>query len=78
MNKASEGDGIPAALFKILKMMLLKCCTQYVSKFERLSSGYRAGKGQFSFQAPKKAIPKNFQTIRGSTLTETAHPGQAP
>ena len=51
--------------------MLLKCCTQYVSKFERLSSGYRAGKGQFSFQAPKKAIPKNFQTIRGSTLMET-------
>ena len=32
-NKASGGDGIPAELFKIQKMMLLKCCTQYVSKF---------------------------------------------
>ena len=32
MNKASEGDGIPVDLFQILKMMLLKCCTQYASK----------------------------------------------
>ena len=27
MNKASGGDGIPAELFHILKMMLQKCCT---------------------------------------------------
>ena len=27
MNKASGDDGIPAELFQILKMMLLKCCT---------------------------------------------------
>ena len=26
-NKASGGDGIPAELFEILKMMLWKCCT---------------------------------------------------
>ena len=32
-------------------MMLLKCCTQYASKFGKLSSGHRTGKGQFSFQA---------------------------
>ena len=31
-------------------MMLCKCCTQYVSKFGKLSSGHRTGKGQFSFQ----------------------------
>ena len=31
-------------------MMLLKCCTQYVSKYGKLSSGHRTGKGQFSFQ----------------------------
>ena len=36
MNKASGGDGMPAELFKIL--MLLKCCTQYVSKFGKFSS----------------------------------------
>ena len=27
MNKASGDDGIPAELFQILKVMLLKCCT---------------------------------------------------
>ena len=40
MKKASEGDGIPGKLFQILKMMLLKCYTQYASKFEKLSSGH--------------------------------------
>ena len=55
MNKASGGDGIPAEL--------LKCCTQYARKFGKLSSGHRTGKGQFSFQLHRKAMPKNVQTI---------------
>ena len=42
--------------------MLWKCCIQYVSKFGKLSSGHRTGKGQFSFQSQRKAIPKNAQT----------------
>ena len=29
MNKASGGDEIPAELFQVLKMMLLKCCIQF-------------------------------------------------
>ena len=33
--EASGGNGIPAESFKILKMILLKCCTQYVSKLEK-------------------------------------------
>ena len=41
--------------------MLWKCCTQYASKFGKLSSGHRTGKGQFPFQSPKKAMPKNAQ-----------------
>ena len=53
MYKAGGGDGIPFELFQILKMMLWKCCTQYASKFGKLSSGHRTGKGQFSFQYPK-------------------------
>ena len=61
-NKASGGDRIPAEYFKSKKMMLLKCCTQYVSKFGKLSSGHRTGKGQFSFQSQRKAMPKNVQT----------------
>ena len=46
--------------------MLWKCCTQYVSKFGKLSSGHRTGKGQFPFQSPKKRqYPKcsNYRTI---------------
>ena len=42
-------------------MILLKCCTQYASKF-RLSSGHRTGKGQFSFQSQRKTMSKNAQT----------------
>ena len=42
--------------------MRLKCCTQHTSKFGKLSSNQRTGKGQFSFQSPKKAMPKNAQT----------------
>ena len=34
-------------------MVLLKCCTQYVRKFGKLSSGHRTGKGQF-IPFPKK------------------------
>ena len=48
MNKISGGDGIPAELFQILKMMLLKCCTPYANKFGKLSSGHTTGKSQFS------------------------------
>ena len=43
---------------KSWKMMLWKCCTQYASKFGKLSSGHRTGKGQFSFQSQRKAMPK--------------------
>ena len=42
--------------------MLLKCCTQYASKFGKLSSGHRTGKCQFLFQSQRKAMPKNVQT----------------
>ena len=42
--------------------MLWKCCTQYASKFGKLSSGHRTGKGQFSFQSQRKAMPKNAET----------------
>ena len=63
MDKTSGGDGIPAELFQILKMMLLKCYTQYFSKFGKLNSGHRTGKVQFSFQAQRRAMSKNVQTI---------------
>ena len=42
-------------------MMLLNCCTQYASKFGKLSSDHRTEK-VFSFQSQRKAMPKNAQT----------------
>ena len=54
-NKASGGDGIPVELLQILN--------DDASKFGKLSSGHRTGKGQFSFQSQRKAIPKNVQTM---------------
>jgi len=59
MNKTSGGDGIPVELFQILK----DDATQYASKFGKLSSGHRTGKGQFSFQSQRKEMLKNVQTI---------------
>ena len=47
-------------------MRLWKCYTQYASKFGKLSSGHRTGKGQFSFQSQKKGNAKecsNCHTI---------------
>ena len=62
-NKASGGDGIPVELFQILKDDVVKVLyTQYASKSGKLSSGHRTGKGQFSFQFQRKAMPKNAQT----------------
>ena len=61
-NKASGGGGIPVELFQILKDDAVKGCTQQASKFGKLSRGHRTGKGQFSFQSQRKAMPKNAQT----------------
>ena len=60
-NKASGGDGIPVELFQILKDDVVKVL-QYASKFGKLSSGHRTGKGQLSFQSQRKSMPKNTQT----------------
>ena len=61
-NKAIAGDGIPVELFQILKDDVVKVLHSICSKFGKLSSGHRTGKGQFSFQSQKKAMPKNVQT----------------
>ena len=49
MNKASGSDEIPAELFQILKMMLLKCCAQYVSNLE--NSAVATGLEMVSFHS---------------------------
>ena len=62
MNKFSGGNESQLSYFKSWKKMLWKCCTQNASKFGKFCSGHRTGKGQFSFQSPRKAMPKNAQT----------------
>ena len=62
MNKASGGDGIPVELFQILKDDAVKVLHSISQKFGKLNSGYRTGKGQFSFQYQRKAMPSNTQT----------------
>ena len=73
-NKASGGDGIPVELFQILRDGAVtlnmpenlhskdKCHTHCASKFGKLSSGHRTGKGHFSFQSQRKGMPKKVQT----------------
>ena len=59
-NKASGGDGTPVELFHILKdddVLHLIC--QQIWKTQKWP---RTGKGQLSFQSPKKAMSKNFRT----------------
>ena len=62
MNKASGDDGTPAELFQILKDDAVKVLHSICNKFGKLSSGHRTGKGQFSFQSQRNAMPKNAQT----------------
>ena len=62
MNRAGGGVGISVELFQILKDDAVKVLHSYASKFGKLSSGHRTGKGQFSFQSQRKAMPKNAKT----------------
>ena len=61
-NKASGGDGIQVELFQVLKDDAVKVLHSIYQQFGKLSSGHRTGKGQFSFQSQRKAMPKNAQT----------------
>ena len=63
-NKTSGGDGISVQLFQILKddgVKVLHSILNMPANLEN-SSGHRTGKGQFSFQSQRKAMPNNAQT----------------
>ena len=60
INRVSGGDGIPAELLQILKDDTVKALHSLLQ--QKLSSGHRTGKGQFSFQSQRRATPKNAQT----------------
>ena len=46
--------------FKSWKMMLWKCCTQYASKFGKLSSGHRTGKVSFHSNPKESQCQRMF------------------
>ena len=66
-NKASGRDGIPVEQFQILKDDAVKVLHSICQQFGKLTSGCRTGKGQFSFQSQRKAMPKNAQTTARCT-----------
>ena len=51
--------------FKSWKIMLWKCCTQYASKYGKLSSGHKIGKGQFHSNLKERQCQRmlNYRTI---------------
>ena len=67
VNKAGGGDGIPVELLQILKDDAVKVLYSICQQFGKLNSGHRTGKGQFSFQSQRKAMPKNAQTTANCT-----------
>ena len=69
-NKASGGDGIPVELFQILKDDAVKVLHSICQQIWKLIIGHRTGKGQFSFQSQRKAMPMNAQT---TTQVHSSH-----
>ena len=70
-NKAMEGDGIPAELFQILKEDAVKVLHSICQQIWKTQQWPRTGKGQFSFQSQRKAMPKNAQTTTQLHLSHT-------
>ena len=62
MNKASGGNGIPVELFQILEDDAVKVMHSICQQIWKSQQWPQDWKDQFSFQSPKKAIPKNVQT----------------
>ena len=61
-NKASGGIGIAVELFQILKDDAVKVPHSICQQILKTQQWPQDGKGQFSFQSQRKAMPKNAQT----------------
>ena len=58
--------------FKFYKMTLWKCCTQYASKFGKLSSGHRTGKGQFHSNPKVRQCQRIFKLRTIALISHTS------
>ena len=72
MRTANGGDGIPFELFQILKDDAVKGCTQYASKFGKLSSWPKDWKRSVFIPIPKKGNAKECSNYRTITLISHA------
>ena len=61
-NEASGGDGVPVELFQILKDDAVKVLHSICQQIWKTQLWPWTGKGQFSFQSQRNAMPKNAQT----------------
>ena len=61
-NKAVGNDGIQVDLFPIIKDDAVKVLQSICQQIWKTHSVHRTGKGQFSLQSQRKAMPKNAQT----------------
>ena len=52
--------------------MLRKCCTQYASKFGKLSSGHKTGKRAVFIPIPKKGNAKEYSNYHTIALISNA------
>ena len=53
-------------------MILLKYYTQHTSKFGKLSSGHRTGKGQFSFQSKEGQWQRILKLLRNCLISHAS------
>ena len=58
-NKARGANGIPVELFQILKDDAVKVLYSICQQIWKTQQWLQTGKGQFSFQSQRKAMPKN-------------------
>ena len=66
-NKASGGVGIPAELFQVLKDDAIKVLHSICQEIWKTQQDHRTGKGQFSFQSQRKAMPSMFKLQHNCT-----------
>ena len=62
-HKANGGERILVELFQILKDDTVKVLHSICQQIWKTQQWDRTGKGEFSFQSQRKAMPKNVQTI---------------
>ena len=73
-KKASGGDGIPIELFKILKDDAVKALHSICQQIWKTQQWPQDWKRSVFFPIPKKAMPKNVQSVSLSIMSDSLRP----